>query len=198
MRVRVMPSRISAMQAETRSNAASTATSRGASRSRRASSLRASTASETPFIIRSSRSTERRIERERALRFRLRRGGRLDGCAAAGALDKRGDQLRVVLARQRFPGLERLDELADPVDHGEHGVDQGGVGDAVAGAHLGERALGGVAQLLEPRQIEKAAIALDGVDEAENLVEPLAVVRRRLPRDDRAGQGLRPCRASRR
>ena len=57
MRVRVIASRISAMIADRRSNAASTGTSVGASRSRRASSLRASTMSDTPLIIRSSSST---------------------------------------------------------------------------------------------------------------------------------------------
>ena len=63
-------------------------------------------------------------------------------------------------------------------------------GCALAGADVGERILGGMAELLEARQIEEAAIALHGVDEAENLVEPLAVGRIRLPRDDRAGDRL--------
>ena len=61
---------------------------------------------------------------------------------------------------------------------------------AHAGPDLGQRALGGVTQLREPGQIEEAAIALHGVDEAENLVEPLAVARMRLPRHDRPGKGL--------
>ena len=34
--------------------------------------------------------------------------------------------------------------------------------------HVGQRVLGGMAQRLEPREVEEAAIALDGVDEAEN------------------------------
>ena len=41
---------------------------------------------------------------------------------------------------------------------------------------------GGVAQRPEPRQIEEAAIALDGVDEAENLVEAGAVAGHAPPR----------------
>ena len=113
------------------------------------------------------------------------------GDARRGLLAKRGDQLLVILAADRYPGLQRLDDLADPVDHGEHRIDQLGVGDPIAGANLGERAFGGVAQLLEPRQIEKSAIALHRVDEAENLVEPLAVLGIRLPCHDRPGQGLR-------
>ena len=44
--------------------------------------------------------------------------------------------------------------------------------------------------MLEARQIEEAAIALDGMDEAENLVEPLAVAGFGFPGDDGAGQGL--------
>ena len=47
---------------------------------------------------------------------------------AARLLAQRGDQRLVILAGQRFAGLERLDELADPVDHREHGADQRGVG----------------------------------------------------------------------
>ena len=115
--------------AETRSNAASTSTSRGASRSRRASSLRASTASETPLIIRSSRSTERRIERTAFFAS----GSAASRCSVTERSDRglrrqSGDQLLVILAGQRFAGLQRLDQLADPVDHREHGVDERRVG----------------------------------------------------------------------
>ena len=62
------------------------------------------------------------------------------------------------------------------------------IGGALAGAHRGERVLGGMAQPLEPRQVEEAAAALDGVDEAENRVEPRAIVGLRLPGDDLAGE----------
>ena len=55
-------------------------------------------------------------------------------------------------------------------------------------ADRGERILGGVAEGLDPRQVEEAAIALHGVDEAEDLVEPRAVVRRRFPGDEAARQ----------
>ena len=45
-----------------------------------------------------------------------------------------------------------------------------------------------MAQRLEPREVEEAAIALDGVDEAENGIEPGAVVGAGLPGDDLAAQ----------
>ncbi len=118
------------------------------------------------------------------------RGDRLGDRGRIRLPRQRGDQLLVILARQRFAGLERQRELADAVDHREHGVDHAGVGLARPRPDLGQRPFGGVAQQFEPRQIEEAAIALDGVDEAENLVEPLAVARMRLPGDDRARQGL--------
>ena len=64
MRVRVTVSRMSATVSDRRSSAASTSGSLSTSRSRRASSLRASTMSDMPLIIRSSRSTFSRTERE--------------------------------------------------------------------------------------------------------------------------------------
>ena len=105
-------------------------------------------------------------------------------------LAQRGDQMLVVLAAERLAGLERLDQLADPVDHRQHAADQARVGGAAAGPDLGQHILGGVAQLLEARQVEEAAIAFDGVDEAEDLVEPGAVGRIGLPGDDLARQRL--------
>ncbi len=106
------------MHWETRSNAASMATSRGRSRSRRASSLRASTASETPLIIRSSRSTERRIERT-AFLLSLSAATGASGCSAGTAPsdDNAAIKLLVILAANTLAGLHCLDELADPVDH---------------------------------------------------------------------------------
>ena len=82
----------------------------------------------------------------------------------------------------------RGDHLADAVDDGEHGADQRPVGMAAAGADVGERILGGMAQRLEPREFEEAAIAFDGVDEAEDGIEPRAVVGLGFPGDDLAAQ----------
>ncbi len=44
-------------------------------------------------------------------------------------------------------------------------------------AELAHQRFGGVRQRFEPRQAEEAAGALDGVDEAEDVVENLGVVR---------------------
>ncbi len=41
-----------------------------------------------------------------------------------------------------------------------------------------------MAESPDPGQVEEAAIALDGVDETKNLVEPGAVVRHGFPGDD--------------
>jgi hypothetical protein len=101
-----------------------------------------------------------------------------------------GDDLVVGLAGHGFTIFERLRQLADPVDDGENGADEAGIGGTAAGADLGEHVFRGVAELLESRQIEEAAIALHGVDEAEDLVEPCAVAGLALPGDDGAGQGL--------
>ena len=62
------------------------------------------------------------------------------------------------------------------------------VGVAAAGADVGQRVLGGVAQRLEAREFEEAAIAFDGVDEAEDGIEPRAVVGLGFPGDDLAAQ----------
>ena len=59
-----------------------------------------------------------------------------------------------------------------------------------SGANLGERVLRRVAQRFEAREIEEAAIAFDGVDEAENGIEPGPVIRRCFPRDDLAAERL--------
>ena len=94
------------------------------------------------------------------------------------------DERAVVLAGERLAGLDRFDKLAETIDHGEDGADQLGVGRAGAGADGGERVLGGVAERPDPRQVEEAAVSLDGVDEAEDLVEPGAIVGHGLPGDD--------------
>jgi hypothetical protein len=98
------------------------------------------------------------------------------------------DERAVILARQGLARLQSLYELADPVDDGEDCADQLMVGDPLARPDRRQRVLGGVAQRLEARQVEEAAIALDGMDEAEDGIEPLAILRRGLPGDDLAAQ----------
>ena len=187
MRVRVTVSRISATVSDSRSSAASTAGSISPSRSRRASSLRASTMSDMPLIIRSSRSTLSRTLRDGARwcrgAWRCATAGRASSASAAISRSS-------PLSSSADAGVDRLDQLADPVDDREHGVDQRGIGRALAVAHCGEHVLGGVAQPGEPRQIEKAAASLHRVDEAENRIEPRAVGRIRFPRDDLARERL--------
>ncbi len=87
-------------------------------------------------------------------------------------------------------GFDCRDHLADAVDDREHGADQRSVGLAAAGADVGKRILGGVAERLQAREIKKAAIAFDGVDEAEDAIEPRAVVGRGFPGDDLTAQRL--------
>ena len=59
-----------------------------------------------------------------------------------------------------------------------------------AGAHVGKGVLGRMAERLEPAEIEEAAIAFDGMDEAEDGIEPRAVVGLGFPSDDLPAQGL--------
>ena len=100
----------------------------GVSRSRRASSLRASTMSETPLITRSSSSTDRRMVRGAAI---------LPCASATVAGDRRTARLRRPAASASISalsspaghflaGLDRGDHFADAVDDREHRADQRG------------------------------------------------------------------------
>ena len=109
---------------------------------------------------------------------------------AFGAGLQRVDQVAVVAFGDLAAAVDRRDHLADAVDDGEHRADQRAVGLAAAGADVGERVLGGVAQRFQPREFEEAAIAFDGVDEAEDGIEARAVVGRGFPGDDLAAQRL--------
>ena len=113
---------------------------------------------------------------------RDRRGG------GGRILRQRGDQQVLGRIVQRHARVDRLDDLADAVDDRQHRADQRGVGDAQAVAHRGQHVLRGMAEAQQARQIEKAAAALHGVDEAEDRIEPRAVRRHRLPRHDLARQ----------
>ena len=82
---------------------------------------------------------------------------------------------RVVARRLGLVALEGGEDLLDAVDGGEderHGL----VGDRRAVAELAHQGLGGMRERLEPRQAEKAAGALDRVDETEDVVEDFEVV----------------------
>ena len=107
-------------------------------------------------------------------------GARLQAC----------DQRAVVAGREYLTGFERRDHFGDAVDDGQNRADQRSIGVAAASADFGKRILGGVAERFKPRKIEEAAIALHGVDEAKNGIEPGAVVGRGLPSDDLTAQSL--------
>ena len=112
-------------------------------------------------------------------------GGAFLTCAA-----ERGDQRSVICLGLLAPIADRIDDLGDTIDHRQNCADQRLVCLAAPGAHVGERVLGGVAQRFEAREFEEAAVALDGVDEAKNRVEPRTIGRISFPRHDLARQCL--------
>ena len=114
----------------------------------------------------------RRERSDRVLR-RRRRGGRRDALDHALQI---GNQIVVGAVGLALLALERFQNLLDAVDGGENERD-GFAGRRHAVAKFAHQRLGGVRQRFQPRQPEEAAGALDGVDEAENVIENLGVVR---------------------
>ena len=113
------------------------------------------------------------------------------GCGdILGAWGESSDEHAIVTSGHVFARLDGGDHFGDAVDDREHGADQLAIGVAAAGADIGERVLGRMAERLEPGEFEEAAISLHGVDEAKNAVEPGAVVRLGLPGDDLAAQSF--------
>ena len=86
-----------------------------------------------------------------------------------------GDQIVVDALRLALFAFEALQNLLDAVDGGENERD-GVVGRGQAVAKLAHQRFGGVRQRFQPRQAEKAAGALDGVHQAEDVIEDLGVV----------------------
>ena len=86
------------------------------------------------------------------------------------------DQVGVVAFRLALVRFELAEHVLDAVD-GEQDQRDGLAGDRHAVAELAHQGFGGVRQRFQPRQAEEAAGALDGVDEAEDVVENLGVVR---------------------
>ncbi len=73
-------------------------------------------------------------------------------------------------ATNRLDPVQRRQHQADGIRrHGQHAV-----------PHLAEHVLGGVGHMLQPRQAEKTAGALDRVHQAEDQRQRLAIVRRAL------------------
>jgi hypothetical protein len=110
----------------------------------------------------------------RLRRRRRRRGGGRRGRVEHHALEL-ADEICVRAGRLGLLLLELVEDLLDAVDGGEderHGL----AGHRHAVAEFAHQGLGRVRKRLESRQAEKSARALDGVDEAEDVVQDLAVV----------------------
>src|SRR5581483_5196956 len=102
---------------------------------------------------------------------RRRRGG-----APFGQIAELLDQLAVAALRFRLTGFELVENELDAVD-GRQNERDGVSRDRHAVAKFAHQGFGGVRQSFEPRQGEKAAGALDGVDQPEDVAEDVAVVR---------------------
>ena len=90
-------------------------------------------------------------------------------------MPEHADEIGVGAFRLALVLLEPAEHLLEPVD-GRQDERDGLAGDRHAVAELAHQRFGGMRQRFEPRQPEKAAGALDGVDEAEDVVENLGVV----------------------
>src|SRR6185369_5885004 len=95
-----------------------------------------------------------------------------------------------IAGRHLLARLDRSDHLANAIDDCEHRADERAIGLPPPGANVRKSVLRRVTKGLEPRKIEEAAIAFDGMDEAENVIETSAVVGLRLPGDDFPAQGF--------
>ena len=106
---------------------------------------------------------------------RQRRSGRHRGLPARPCFQLI-DQILVGAFGLGLGGLEACQNLLDAVDRGQdqrHGLR----GHRHAVAELAHQRLAGMRQRFQPRQPEEAAGALDGVDQAENVIQDLGVVR---------------------
>ena len=116
---------------------------------------------------------------ERTLRRRCRSAGgasrRASARLAAAMRLELGDQVAIVARLLGLVALELVEQHLDAVDGGEDERD-GVARDRHAVAELAHQRFGGVRERFEPRQVEEAAGAFDGVDEAEDVVEDLGVV----------------------
>src|SRR5262249_19673910 len=86
------------------------------------------------------------------------------------------DQIPVVARRLRLVALELIEQCLDSVDSGQDQRDRLTRYRAAATKASHQR-FGRMGERLEPRQAEEAARPFDGVDEAEDVVEDLGVVR---------------------
>ena len=98
------------------------------------------------------------------------------GHAALDHLLKLDDQILIGAIRLGLGGLKSCENFLDAVDAGENQRDRFGR-DRHAVAEFAHQGLAGMGQRFQPRQSEKAAGALDGVNQAEDVIEDLGVVR---------------------
>ena len=192
MRVRVIASRTSVISAERRENGASIPVSVPTAWMRRAMSLRARTISETPLMTWSISSTGRRIVRcsaAGAASVGRRRPTWTSGRSLSSAVPLSA-AISASSAASESGSPRSISSIITPMRSITASTASTSRLSALAavGAHVGERVLGGVAQRLELREIEEAAVAFDGVDEAEDRIEPRAVRRVGFPGDDLARQ----------
>ncbi len=109
-------------------------------------------------------------------RLRLGRRSRHRGHAALDHVVELHDQIFVGAFRLGFGGFQSAEDFLDAVDAGQdqtHRV----AGDRHAVAEFAHQGLAGMGQRFQSRQSQKAARALDGVDEAEDVIQYLGVVR---------------------
>jgi hypothetical protein len=86
------------------------------------------------------------------------------------------DQIFVGTFRLGFGRFQSAKDLLDAVDAGENQADRI-AGDRHAVAEFAHQGLAGMGQRFQPRQSQKAARALDGMDEAKDVIQYLGVVR---------------------
>ena len=97
-----------------------------------------------------------------------------------------GDQLVVATVGKFLADFDRIGHFTDTVDNRENGGNQSGIGLAATGAAIGQRVFRCMAEFFQTREIEEAAIALHGMDETKNGIEPRLVRRIGFPGDDLA------------
>ena len=89
---------------------------------------------------------------------------------------KLDDQILIGAFRLGLGRLQAGENFLDAVDAGQDQRDRF-AGDRHAVAEFAHQGLGGMRQRFQPRQAQKAAGALDGVDQAKDVIQNLGVVR---------------------
>ncbi len=86
------------------------------------------------------------------------------------------DQILIGALRLGLGGLEPREDFLDAVDARQDQADRL-ARDRHAVTEFAHQRLAGMRQRFQPRQSQKAASALDGMDEAEDIIQNLGVVR---------------------